>query len=329
MAQPLSSDTRVESALRRIRRGRRKAVARVISRNLDDAAFFPLRPQFRDRKKRPKMGFEVGTVEELVDQAARAGERMPGRVSIDPGNFKLRTSTDLSETLQVSRRRRFRNSRNHHSSHPLPQRGDRIRIGLTGTIVHIKHVKSLSAEYLPVVRPWLHDSIEDRPVYRMRDNRGTAARALLEVYWALLDAPPGQGYIAARVYSEAFVAARLKDAVVVARRNGLRSLARFLRKRFKVHKTYGKRLKFLLKPKKKKKDDGANKLDANFTTADIEDAKDQRRVDSYLGAGSAATAKADATEKQKDVAKAKVEAKMAEKAAKKAKSERRQRRASM
>ena len=58
--------------------------------------------------------------------------------------------------------------------------------------MHIKHVKSLSAEYLPVVRPWLHDSIEDRPVYRMRDNRGTAARALLEVYWALLDAPPAK-----------------------------------------------------------------------------------------------------------------------------------------
>jgi hypothetical protein len=98
-APALRTDTREEAALRRVNVFRRQLAREYIWKNMEDWGYY--RVSRKDpRKGVPHRGFEVGTIEELTDQAENGGYRMPGRVKVRAGERILETTCDLTKLLK-------------------------------------------------------------------------------------------------------------------------------------------------------------------------------------------------------------------------------------
>ena len=99
MAPALSSDTKEETVLRKIPWILRHRARQYIWRNQADWGFY--RKLNTDHKKGiPKVGFEIGGVEELIDQAKLGGYRMPGTIKVRNGMTKHKTTYNLSNFIQ-------------------------------------------------------------------------------------------------------------------------------------------------------------------------------------------------------------------------------------
>lgn len=99
---PLKSDSREERALKSIPAFMREGAREYILKNKEDWAFFRL-SRTDPRKGVPKMGFDVGSIEELADQAKRGGYRMPGRVSLIPGKSEAKCTANLDQFSIINR----------------------------------------------------------------------------------------------------------------------------------------------------------------------------------------------------------------------------------
>ena len=99
---PLKSDTREERALQRIPAFMRERAREYIWRNKEDWGYFRVSRTI-PRKGEPKVGFDVGSVEELIDQARRGGYRLPGRVSLVSGSREASCSVDLDQFALANR----------------------------------------------------------------------------------------------------------------------------------------------------------------------------------------------------------------------------------
>lgn len=99
LASVLESDTREEAVLGVVSAFRRNRARDFISRNKSDKGWFGGEGEGGMGKGVTKAGFDVGSVEELQDQARRGGYRMPGRVFVKYGKKKFKTSVDLENIL--------------------------------------------------------------------------------------------------------------------------------------------------------------------------------------------------------------------------------------
>ena len=98
LASHLSTDTREETVLKRIPIFRRHQARKFILLNQSDIEFYRICCDISDvhRKGLPKRGFELGTLEELTDQALYGGFRLPGGILMKLNSYVHRTYTDLS-----------------------------------------------------------------------------------------------------------------------------------------------------------------------------------------------------------------------------------------
>jgi len=99
-APPLATDTREDVVLRSVNVFRKQNIREVVWKNKDDWGFYRV-SRTSPRKGTPRSGFNVGTVEELSDQARYGGYRLPGKVFVVPGNNKFKTSYDLSNIVRA------------------------------------------------------------------------------------------------------------------------------------------------------------------------------------------------------------------------------------
>ena len=93
---PLKSDTVEERVLQRIPAFMRERAREYILKNKEDWGFFRV-SRTLPQKGIPKVGFDVGSVEELIDQAKRGGYRLPGRVMLLPGSREASSTVDLDQ----------------------------------------------------------------------------------------------------------------------------------------------------------------------------------------------------------------------------------------
>lgn len=99
-APPLATDTREDAVLRSVNVFQKQNVREVIWKNKDDWGFYRV-SRTSPRKGTPISGFNVGTIEELSDQARYGGYRLPGRVFVVPGSNKFKTSYDLGSIIRA------------------------------------------------------------------------------------------------------------------------------------------------------------------------------------------------------------------------------------
>lgn len=99
-APSLATDTREDAVLRSVNVFQKQNVREVIWKNKDDWGFYRV-SRTSPRKGTPISGFNVGTIEELSDQARCGGYRLPGRVFVVPGSNKFKTSYDLSSIIRA------------------------------------------------------------------------------------------------------------------------------------------------------------------------------------------------------------------------------------
>ena len=89
----LDSDTIEEQVLKTLKPKKRALAKYFIEQNVsDDGHFAHLRP---DIKKKPKTGFNVGTLDDLKLQAQYGGIKLPGTISVEEGARQVMTSVNL------------------------------------------------------------------------------------------------------------------------------------------------------------------------------------------------------------------------------------------
>jgi hypothetical protein len=98
-APPLLTDTHEEAALRTLNVFQKEHARTFIYENMDDWGYYRV-SRTLPRKGIPKTGFDVGTPEELMEQAQRGGYRLPGRVMVVPGEHTFATTRDLTRLLR-------------------------------------------------------------------------------------------------------------------------------------------------------------------------------------------------------------------------------------
>jgi hypothetical protein len=97
-APPLESDTLEEQILKKLKPKKRIQAKYFIEQNVsDDGHFAELRA---DIKKAPKTGFDVGSFEDLWQQAVFGGIKLPGTISVDEGARQVTTSVSLLEHVK-------------------------------------------------------------------------------------------------------------------------------------------------------------------------------------------------------------------------------------
>lgn len=136
-APPLPSDTRGETVLKSVPAWKRGRASYFISQNGSKAYWYG--PS--DPKRRPKRGFDVGSLEDLKLQARRGGVLLPARATPAPGSRKIAVDADLRDILE---------------------RGDKIRIG-----DHAVFVKAVAEDHVMLRICWLFESNEDLPIFHM------------------------------------------------------------------------------------------------------------------------------------------------------------------
>lgn len=108
MAPALHSDTREESILKKLGHWSRPRAREYIYKNLDDWGFYKFRGH-TNKKGVPKTGFDVGTEEELLEQAQSGGIRLPGLVILKKGKNVHKTTTDWNGIVNPGEMIRFEN----------------------------------------------------------------------------------------------------------------------------------------------------------------------------------------------------------------------------
>lgn len=96
-APKLFSDTKEERIMKRINVLWRQQIKEVIWKNQTDWGFYQ---HLNPRKGVPKRGFEIGTIEELIDQAQNGGYRLPGLIDMKQTLKIHRTTTSLVDILK-------------------------------------------------------------------------------------------------------------------------------------------------------------------------------------------------------------------------------------
>jgi len=142
MAPILGYEDKSEQVLKRIAIWKRPRARYHIKQNKAADAWFPeAKP---DLKRRPKTGFDVGTVEELIAQGRAGGVRVPGTVSVKEGELHAITDTDLVSVLP---------------------RGSRIRI--KNITFFLDKKGKFDAETIPLSKVWWRQDINDAQLYLM------------------------------------------------------------------------------------------------------------------------------------------------------------------
>jgi hypothetical protein len=173
MAPILGYEDKSEQVLKRIAIWKRPRARYHIKQNKAADAWFPeAKP---DLKRRPKTGFDVGTVEELIAQGRAGGVRVPGTVSVKEGELHATTDTDLVSVLPRGSRIRyvgltrfvsFSRCATNHDMYALrffrrpPSRIKNITFFLD------KKGK-FDAETIPLSKVWWRQDIDDAQLYLM------------------------------------------------------------------------------------------------------------------------------------------------------------------
>jgi hypothetical protein len=89
------SDTKEEGVLRQISVFGRQRARQYISKNMEDWGWYRV-SKTNPRKGNPRAGFDVGSYEELVDQAIHGGYRLPGGIYLETTKNTHLTVYDLS-----------------------------------------------------------------------------------------------------------------------------------------------------------------------------------------------------------------------------------------
>jgi len=98
-APALKSDTKEEKVLKHLPAWWRQRAREYIWKNQSDWGFYRV-SRTEPQKGTPKLGFGVGTVNELIDQAKRGGYRLPGKVFMKRKQNTHNTATDLSSIVK-------------------------------------------------------------------------------------------------------------------------------------------------------------------------------------------------------------------------------------
>mmetsp|Transcript_19751 Transcript_19751/g.27140 ORF Transcript_19751/g.27140 Transcript_19751/m.27140 type:complete len:2215 (+) Transcript_19751:40-6684(+) len=97
-APKLASDTREESVLKAVSVFRRQQARLNIWKNIDDMDFSQLSGSLQ-RKGNPRRGFDLGEIDDLIDQAKKGGVRMPGLGLVTKGYSTVLTTCNLSDYI--------------------------------------------------------------------------------------------------------------------------------------------------------------------------------------------------------------------------------------
>ncbi|CAM9191707.1 unnamed protein product, partial [Phaeothamnion confervicola] len=206
-APGFGSDTPAEAVLRELWRWRRRAAARDIELNREDDGWYPER--FPDRKGRWRRGFEVGTVDELREQAMHGGVRLPGRHAVCRKSAVIRTQHDLIGLLK---------------------RRNLLRIAGTGGGCSsndsggLYRVKAVAADSVTLDRIWRFGDDGGVLLFRMPSGkRRRLALAATRLFWG---ARPVQSAVMLRVAAEEALGQRfvLRTLASIAKQRGWRRL---------------------------------------------------------------------------------------------------------
>ena len=96
----LYSDTIKDKIINKCNIFNKHIAIEFIENNIEDWGFYRISRK-NPRKGIPKTGFNVGTIEELLDQAQYGGYRIPGKVIIIPGEQEFTTTVDLTKILKI------------------------------------------------------------------------------------------------------------------------------------------------------------------------------------------------------------------------------------
>jgi hypothetical protein len=99
-APSLKSDTKEEKVLKTLPAWWRQRAREYIWKNQSDWGHYRV-SRTEPQKGYPKQGFNVGTLEELKEQAKKGGYRLPGFVSMKKKESTHKTQTDLSHLVKI------------------------------------------------------------------------------------------------------------------------------------------------------------------------------------------------------------------------------------
>ena len=139
----------------------RKRARNWIEQNLQDEYWFPER--IKDRKKKPRRGFEVGTYEDLKAQALWGGVRLPGSHYIRQGMLEFRTEGEANHTLEN-----------------FLQVNDRVRLGSRCYTVD-KDVP-VTKDMVPIDRAWRANTDKSLVVFKLQPQHKYVALARKGIY---------------------------------------------------------------------------------------------------------------------------------------------------
>jgi hypothetical protein len=100
LAPILPTDTREQVVLKSLPKWMRQSAREYCWKNKEDFGFY-LDMGGGGKKGVPRKGFDIGTVEELLDQAKHGGYRLPGLIILKRGETKHDTLTDLSVVVKI------------------------------------------------------------------------------------------------------------------------------------------------------------------------------------------------------------------------------------
>lgn len=102
MAPPLATDTREEQALRGINVFHKQQAREYIWKNVEDFGFGDdvCTKKKMHRKGDPRLGFEHGTIPQLIEQAREGGYRLPGEIMVKLGHRVFTTTCNLTGLLR-------------------------------------------------------------------------------------------------------------------------------------------------------------------------------------------------------------------------------------
>ena len=281
----LKSDTRKERVLKTVPQWKRAEATDFIEQNQPDDLWYVTFPtnfedlplnqgEVLDRKKRPKRGFEIGEMDELRSQALRGGVLLPAKATPTPGKRTVLITKSLIDIVSP---------------------GDRLIIGKSFVRVE-RSEDAVSDASIRLRWAWLPRKPDvTYSVYRLPPQEPLAR------FISLCCVRTSESCIAQQLIAE-----RRVDAVNLLV-SGERSLARKLRHRFpslanavkrrsKHHEHLATRLKWRTVAYQAGSDDTPQQSDHGLTSdvddkpeavpltqAELDDQKNQRREDAYLG----------------------------------------------
>jgi hypothetical protein len=216
-APRLASDSKRERVLKHFPVPLRGIATRRIEGNLEFAA-----GQVKDRKKVPKRGFEVGTVEELVAQAWYGGTKLPGFYMLKEGERVVYSTADLREVL-----------------------GPRSRVRVGDLIFHVDPARGVTAKRIYLSRLWRRAGLDRVALYRMPE-LSRPLQQLHDALFVLCDSTPAQLAIEGRAQVEDRIASHLRQWALYAKWLGMLALADYLDTAAGMRDVRARRIRYLL-----------------------------------------------------------------------------------